>query len=66
MDIESGKVYRSPLLTSTKNVEDKFIYSGWKKFVSDSGLHYKDKLILNAPLGDNYLEVQIIRGQMIC
>jgi hypothetical protein len=66
LDIASGKVYRSPLLASARNFEDKFIYSGWKKFVKENELRFGDKLILNAPNGDNYLEVRIIRCQVLC
>jgi hypothetical protein len=45
MDSDSGKLYKSPIFTSSKNVEDRFVYSGWKKFVKESKLSYKDKVI---------------------
>ncbi|CAJ2669432.1 unnamed protein product [Trifolium pratense] len=61
LDVASGKVYKSPILNSSKGSEDKFIYSGWKKFVKQASLCFKDKVIFKAPKGDNFLEVQIVR-----
>jgi hypothetical protein len=65
MDVASGKHFRSPVLASTRNVDDKFIYSGWKKFIQENGLRFGDKLILSAPSGDNYIEIRIIRSQVL-
>jgi hypothetical protein len=61
MDSDSGKSYKSPIFTSSKYAEDRFIYSGWKKFVKDNRLNYKDKVIFNARRGDNVLEVKVVR-----
>jgi hypothetical protein len=65
MDVGSGKVFRSPFLTSSRNVEDRFIYSGWKKYVKENGLRFKDKLIFNAPYGDNRLEIEVVRQPVL-
>jgi hypothetical protein len=61
METASGKIFKSPIFTSSKNLEDRFVYLAWKKFVKESNLHFRDRLIFNAPNGDNRLEVQIIR-----
>jgi hypothetical protein len=61
LDCASGKIIRSPLFTSSKNEEDRFIYSGWKKFVKDNRLRYKDRVIFSSRGGDNFLEVQVVR-----
>ncbi|CAJ2632314.1 unnamed protein product [Trifolium pratense] len=61
LEMSSGRVYKSAILTSSKNDEDRFIYSGWKRFVKENRLSYKDKVIFYARNGDNRLEVQIIR-----
>ncbi|CAJ2634008.1 unnamed protein product [Trifolium pratense] len=61
LDIVTGKVFKSPIITSTKNNEDKYVYSCWKKFVKENKLKFKDRVIFNAPDGNNVLQVQILR-----
>ncbi|WJX66778.1 hypothetical protein P8452_51298 [Trifolium repens] len=62
VDSSSGRVFRSPIFTSSKHDEDKFIYSGWIRFVKANSLRFKDKVVLNAKHGNNVLDVHIIRG----
>jgi hypothetical protein len=57
----SGKIYRSPIFTSSKSEESRFIYSGWKKFIKENKLCYKDRVVFNSKKGNNVLEVQVIR-----
>jgi hypothetical protein len=61
LETTSGKIFKSPILTSSKNLEDRFVYLAWKRFVKENKLHFRDRLIFNAPYGDNKLEVQIMR-----
>jgi hypothetical protein len=61
LDLATGKVFRSPILSSSRHHEDKFIYSGWKRFVRENNLRVRDRLLFNSPNGDNFLEVQIVR-----
>jgi hypothetical protein len=57
----SGKNFRSPIFTSSKSEESRFIYSGWKKFIKENKLCYKDRVVFNSKKGNNVLEVQVIR-----
>ncbi|CAJ2637263.1 unnamed protein product [Trifolium pratense] len=61
VDSSTGKVFKSPSFTSTTNDEDLFIYSGWKKFVKEKKLKFRDKLIFRFEDRNNVLDVQIIR-----
>jgi hypothetical protein len=57
----TGKIFRSPIFTSSKSEESRFIYSGWKKFIKEFKLCYKDRVIFNSKKGNNVLEVEVIR-----
>ncbi|WJX45747.1 hypothetical protein P8452_32607 [Trifolium repens] len=61
LDYATGKVFRPPILSSSRHVEDKFIYYGWKRFVIKNNLHVRDRLMFNSPNGDNFLEVKVGR-----
>jgi hypothetical protein len=66
VDVATRKIFRSPVFTSSKNKEDKFIYSGWKKFVKENTLRFRDKVIFNAFKGDNTIEIEIVRRSQAC
>jgi hypothetical protein len=61
IDVSTGSVLKSPIFTSSKNKEDKFVYAAWKNFVIGKKLKFRDRIIFNAPNGNNILEVQIVR-----
>jgi hypothetical protein len=61
VDIATGKVFESPIFTSARNDEDKFVYSAWKMFVKENKLRFKDRVIFNPRGGNNVIEIQILR-----
>jgi hypothetical protein len=61
LDQTTGKVFKSPIFTSTTNDEDRFIYSGWKRFIKEKRLRFKDKVIFKSSEFNNVLDVQIVR-----
>ncbi|WJX81712.1 hypothetical protein P8452_64560 [Trifolium repens] len=61
IDLSTGGVLKSPIFTSSKNKEDKFVYAAWKKFVIEKKLKFRDRIIFNSPNGNNVVEVQIVR-----
>jgi hypothetical protein len=61
IDVGTGGVFKSPIFTSSKNIEDKFVYAAWKKFVKQNRLKFRDRIIFNAPRGNNILEVEVVR-----
>jgi hypothetical protein len=61
IDVATGGVLKSPIFTSSKNKEDKFVYAAWRKFVKQKRLKFKDKVILNAPGGNNIIELEVVR-----
>jgi hypothetical protein len=63
VDKLSGKTFKSPIFKASKHPEDRFIYSGWKKFVREFKPRFKDTLIFDCPSGDNRIEISIIRHQ---
>ncbi|XP_045807081.1 uncharacterized protein LOC123899872 [Trifolium pratense] len=61
IDVASGRVYNSKIFTSGQNKENRYVYSCWKKFVTENNLKFRDKVIFNATTGDNVIQVQILR-----
>ncbi|WJX45163.1 hypothetical protein P8452_32063 [Trifolium repens] len=61
IDVATEDVFKSPIFTSSKNIEDKFVYAAWKKFVKQKRLKFRDKIIFNARRGNNILEVEVFR-----
>ncbi|WJX67048.1 hypothetical protein P8452_51546 [Trifolium repens] len=61
IDVATGSIFKSPIFTSTKNREDRYVYSAWKSFVKEKKLRFKDRVIFNAKNGNHIIEVQIIR-----
>jgi hypothetical protein len=61
IDVATGGVLKSPIFTSSKNKEDKFVYAAWKKFVKQKRLKFRDKIIFNARSGNNIIEVEVVR-----
>jgi hypothetical protein len=61
IDVATGGVLKSPIFTSSKNKEDKFVYAAWRKFVKQKRLKFRDKVILNARGGNNIIELEVVR-----
>jgi hypothetical protein len=61
VDGSTGRIFKSPIFTSSKNKEDRFVYAAWKAFVKEKELKFKDKIILNSRNGNHVVEVQVVR-----
>ncbi|KAK2397205.1 hypothetical protein P8452_18272 [Trifolium repens] len=61
IDVATGGVLKSPIFTSSKNKEDKFVYAAWKILVKQKRLKFRDRIILNARGGNNIIEVEVVR-----
>jgi hypothetical protein len=61
VDGSTGRIFKSPIFTSSKNKEDRFVYAAWKAFVKEKGLKYRDKVIFDSRNGNHLVEVHIVR-----
>jgi hypothetical protein len=61
IDVSTGRIFKSPIFTSAKNREDRYVYAGWKTFVKEKKLKFKDKVVFDAKNGNHVIEVQIHR-----
>ncbi|WJX28647.1 hypothetical protein P8452_17340 [Trifolium repens] len=61
IDMETDEVLKSSIFTSSTNAEDRFIYSGWKRFVKGKRLRIRDTVTFTAEVGSNIIYVQVRR-----
>jgi hypothetical protein len=61
IDVSTGRIFKSPIFTFAKNREDRYVYAGWKTFVKEKKLKFKDKVVFDAKNGNHVIEVQIHR-----
>jgi hypothetical protein len=61
IDTATGRIFKSPIFTSSKNKEDRFVYAAWKAFVKEKRLKFRDKIIFDSRNGNHVVEVQVVR-----
>jgi hypothetical protein len=59
--METDEVLKSSIFTSSTNAEDRFIYSGWKRFVKGKRLRIRDTVTFTAEVESNIIYVQVQR-----